>query len=75
LGLKAEAALGLLIGADTDISECNSHGEILLWWSVRIRRCANSARKEWTQAPSQNGAMFSSRRRDGSKCDRAFRER
>jgi hypothetical protein len=33
LGLKAEAALGLFIGADTDVSESSSHGEILLWWS------------------------------------------
>jgi hypothetical protein len=33
LGLKAEAALGLFIGADTDIPECSSHGRILRWWS------------------------------------------
>jgi hypothetical protein len=32
LGFKAKAALGLYVGGDTDISECNSHGGILIWW-------------------------------------------
>jgi hypothetical protein len=33
LGLKAKAALGLFIGADTDVPECSSHWGFLLWWS------------------------------------------
>src|SRR6266849_4496322 len=54
--------VGLFVGTDMDVTERHSHGEILLWWSVRIRRCANRARKAWTQSThqlpvSKNGQM------------------
>jgi hypothetical protein len=49
LGLEAEAALSLFIGADTHISKSSSHGEILPLVVRRIRRCARSARKTWTR--------------------------
>jgi len=37
--------VGLFLAADTDISECGSHGGVLPLVSRRIRRCADKARK------------------------------
>jgi hypothetical protein len=49
LSLKAKAALGLFVGANSNVSKRVSDGEILLQVVRRIRRCVDIARKRWTQ--------------------------